>query len=47
MGFMLGVMLLYAFLFEHLGYAISTFLAFMAGVSTWTAGTWCAMPSSR
>jgi putative tricarboxylic transport membrane protein len=31
MGFMLGVMVLYAFLFEHLGYAISTFLAFMAG----------------
>jgi putative tricarboxylic transport membrane protein len=31
MGFMLAVMLLYALLFEHLGYAISTFLAFMAG----------------
>ncbi len=31
MGFMLAVMLLYAFFFEHLGYAISTFLAFMAG----------------
>jgi hypothetical protein len=31
MGFMLVVMLLYAFFFEHLGYAISTFLAFMAG----------------
>jgi putative tricarboxylic transport membrane protein len=31
MGFMLGLMLLYAFCFEHLGYAISTFLAFMAG----------------
>ncbi len=31
MGFMLAVMLLYAFLFEHLGYAISTFLAFTAG----------------
>jgi len=32
MGFMLVVMLCYAFLFERLGYAISTFLAFMAGV---------------
>jgi putative tricarboxylic transport membrane protein len=32
MGFMLGVMLLYAFAFESLGYAITTFLAFMAGV---------------
>ena len=31
MGFMLAVMLLYALVFEHLGYAISTFLAFMAG----------------
>ena len=31
MGFMLGVMLLYAFLFESLGYAITAFLAFMAG----------------
>ncbi len=31
MGFMLGVMLLYAFSFERLGYAISAFLAFMAG----------------
>ena len=31
MGFMLVVMLLYALLFEHLGYAITTFLAFMAG----------------
>lgn len=31
MGFMLVVMLLYALLFEHLGYAISTFLAFMTG----------------
>ncbi len=31
MGFMLVVMLLYAFLFERLGYAITTFLAFMAG----------------
>jgi len=31
MGFMVGVMLLYAFAFEHLGYAIITFLAFMAG----------------
>ena len=32
MGFMLVVMLCYAFHFERLGYAISTFLAFMAGV---------------
>lgn len=32
MGFMLAVMLLYAFFFEHLGYAIAAFLAFMAGV---------------
>ncbi len=32
-SFMLAVMLLYAFFFERLGYAISTFLAFMAGVS--------------
>jgi hypothetical protein len=31
MGFMLAIMLLYAFFFEYLGYAISTFLAFMAG----------------
>ena len=31
MGFMLAVMLLYAFLFEYLGYAVATFLAFMAG----------------
>ncbi len=31
MGFMVGVMLLYAFAFESLGYAISAFLAFMAG----------------
>ncbi len=31
MGFMLVVMLLYAFFFERLGYAITTFLAFMAG----------------
>jgi len=31
MGFMLGVMLLYAFCFERLGYAISTFAAFLAG----------------
>lgn len=31
MGFMLVVMLLYAFLFERLGYATTTFLAFMAG----------------
>lgn len=32
MGFMLVVMLLYALLFEYLGYAICSFLAFMAGV---------------
>ena len=32
MGFMLAVMLLYALLFEYLGYAIATFLAFMAGI---------------
>ena len=32
MGFMLAVMVIYAFVFERLGYAISTFLAFMAGV---------------
>jgi len=32
MGFMLAVMVVYAFVFERLGYAISTFLAFMAGV---------------
>jgi len=31
MSFMLAVMLLYAFFFEHLGYAISSFLAFIAG----------------
>jgi putative tricarboxylic transport membrane protein len=31
MGFILGLMLLYAFFFEILGYAISTFLMFMAG----------------
>ncbi len=31
MGFVLAVMLCYAFLFERLGYAISTFLAFMTG----------------
>jgi putative tricarboxylic transport membrane protein len=31
MGFVLGLMLLYAFFFEILGYAISTFLMFMAG----------------
>jgi putative tricarboxylic transport membrane protein len=32
MGFMLAAMIFYAFAFERLGYAISTFLAFMAGV---------------
>ncbi len=32
MGFILALMLLYAFFFEILGYAISTFLMFMAGV---------------
>lgn len=32
MGFMLVVMLFYAFAFERLGYAISTFVVFMAGV---------------
>ena len=32
MGFVLGLMLFYAFFFEILGYAISTFLMFMAGV---------------
>jgi putative tricarboxylic transport membrane protein len=32
MGFILGMMLLYAFFFEILGYAIATFLMFMAGV---------------
>jgi putative tricarboxylic transport membrane protein len=32
MGFILAMMLVYAFFFERLGYAISTFLAFMAGV---------------
>ncbi len=31
MGFMLGVMVLYAFCFERLGYAITTFLAFLGG----------------
>ncbi len=31
MAFMLIVMVLYAFFFERLGYAITTFLAFMAG----------------
>jgi putative tricarboxylic transport membrane protein len=31
MGFVLGLMLLYAFFFEILGYAISTFLMFMSG----------------
>lgn len=31
MGFILGLMLLYAFFFEILGYAISTFLMFIAG----------------
>ncbi len=31
MGFVLALMLLYAFFFEILGYAISTFLMFMAG----------------
>ena len=31
MGFMLVVMLLYAFFFERLGYAVTTFLAFMTG----------------
>ncbi len=31
MAFMLVVMVLYAFFFERLGYAITTFLAFMAG----------------
>lgn len=31
MGFMLGVMVLYAFFFERLGYAITTFLVFVAG----------------
>ncbi|MDO9229679.1 MAG: tripartite tricarboxylate transporter TctB family protein [Syntrophales bacterium] len=32
MGFMLAAMLFYAFAFERLGYAISTFVVFMAGV---------------
>jgi putative tricarboxylic transport membrane protein len=32
MGFMLVAMLFYAFAFERLGYAISTFAVFMAGV---------------
>jgi putative tricarboxylic transport membrane protein len=31
MGFILGLMLFYAFFFETLGYAVSTFLMFMAG----------------
>ncbi len=31
-GIMLGLMLVYAFLFDPLGYPISTFLMFMAGV---------------
>jgi putative tricarboxylic transport membrane protein len=31
-GIMLGLMLVYAFIFERLGYPISTFLVFMAGV---------------
>jgi putative tricarboxylic transport membrane protein len=31
MGFILGLMLFYAFFFEILGYAVSTFLMFMAG----------------
>jgi putative tricarboxylic transport membrane protein len=31
-GIMLGLMLVYAFIFERLGYPISTFLMFMAGV---------------
>lgn len=31
MGFVLALMLLYAFFFEILGYAITTFLIFMAG----------------
>ncbi len=31
MGVMLGIMVLYAFCFERLGYAITTFLAFLAG----------------
>ena len=32
MGFILGLMLFYAFFFEILGYAIATFVMFMAGV---------------
>ena len=32
MGFMLAVMIFYAFAFERLGYAIATFVVFMAGV---------------
>jgi putative tricarboxylic transport membrane protein len=32
MGFMLVMMVFYAFAFERLGYAISTFMVFMAGV---------------
>lgn len=32
MGIMLGLMVAYALLFERLGYAITTFLVFMAGV---------------
>ncbi len=31
-GIMLGLMLIYAFIFERLGYPIATFLIFMAGV---------------
>ncbi len=31
-GIMLGLMVVYAFIFERLGYPISTFLVFMAGV---------------
>jgi putative tricarboxylic transport membrane protein len=32
MGFMLAAMIFYAFAFERLGYAIATFVVFMAGV---------------
>lgn len=32
MSLMLGLMLVYAFLFEWLGYAITTFLVFMTGI---------------
>jgi hypothetical protein len=32
MGFMLVAMIFYAFAFERLGYAITTFVVFMAGV---------------